>query len=103
YFNWTGDLNFLRDNIEKMRLAMRYMEKEFGTDVNGIVTIPWVGHEGRSGVSRNADGSKKISNGEGVGNNYWDLLPFGKQDSYATIRHYGAALKMASIEKSIAE
>jgi len=103
YFSWTGDLNFLRDNIEKMRLAMRYMETEFGTDVNGIVTTLWVGHEGRSGVSRNVDGSKKLKNGEGVGNNYWDLLPFGQQDSYATIRHYGATLKMASMEKAIAD
>ena len=28
-------------------------------------------------------------------------MPFGKQDSYATIRHYGAALKMAMLEDSI--
>ncbi len=102
YFSWTGDLNFLRHEMERMRLAMRFMETEFGTDKNGIVTVPWVGHEGTNGIERNADGSVKMLSGRGVGNNYWDLLPFGKQDAYATIRHYGAARKMAVLEEAVA-
>ncbi len=103
YFYWTGDLNFLRDNIERIRLAMRFMETEFGTDKDGIVTVPWVGHEGLTGVLRDHNGKPKPQGGMGIGNNYWDLLPFGRQDSYATIRHYGAALKMAAIEEEVAK
>lgn len=103
YFHWTRDLNFLRANMERMRLAMRFMETEFGTDKDGIVTVPWVGHEGTSGVGRTADGKAIQRGGRGVGNNYWDLVPFGQKDSYATIRHYGAALKMAALEQEIAD
>ena len=39
---------------------MRYMETGFGTDKDGIVTVPWVGHEGISGVQRNGDGSARV-------------------------------------------
>lgn len=102
YFHWTDDVAFLRANIERMRLAMRFMETEFGTDKDGIVTVPWVGHEGRTGIYHDAAGKTRQKPGEGVGNNYWDLLPFGQQDSYATIRHYAAALKMAKLEQEIA-
>lgn len=103
YYNWTGDISFLRENIERMRLAMLFMESEFGTDKDGIVTMPWVGHEGTTGITYNEDGSVKMLHGRGVGNNYWDLMPFGRQDSYATMRHYHAALKMAELEQLIAE
>lgn len=102
YFHWTRDLNFLRENIERMRLAMRFMESEFGTEEDGIVKLPWVGHEGTSGLEPGKDGKMVMRSGFGVGNNYWDLMPFGQQDSYATIRHYGAARRMAQLENEIA-
>lgn len=101
YFHWTRDLNFLRQNIERMRLAMRFMEMEFGTDKDGLVKMPWVGHEGTSGF-HTVDGKRQMRGGYGVGNNYWDLVPFGQTDSYATIRHYSAALKMADLEEELA-
>lgn len=101
YFYLTGDLNFLRGVMEKVRMAMRFMESEFGTDKDGIVTMPWIGHEGKTGLVPQPDGKVKSLSGNGVGNNYWDLLPFGQKDSYATMRHYAAALKMAEIEQQI--
>jgi Glycosyl hydrolase family 65, C-terminal domain len=40
--------------------------------------------------------------GLGVGNNYWDLLPFGGDDALATIYHYDALVKFAALERDIA-
>ncbi len=101
YFFWTGDLNFLRANIERMRLAMGFMEMEFGTDEDGLVKMPWVGHEGTTGLILDEEGNVTMRGGHGVGNNYWDLVPFGQTDSYATIRHFHAARRMAELEREI--
>ncbi|GIV18652.1 MAG: hypothetical protein KatS3mg023_0403 [Armatimonadota bacterium] len=101
YFWWTRDLNFLRQNINRMRLAMRYLMTEHRTLQEKVVDTPWVGHEGRSGVRYTPDGKKQIVHGSGVGNNYWDLLPFGAKDVYATIHYYDALRKMAQIETEI--
>lgn len=101
YFCWTKELNFLRQNINRMRLALRYDLDEFRIEDEGVVFAPWVGHEGRSGVIIDAEGNKTIRPGEGVGGNYWDLIPFGGRDAYATIQHYDAVGWMASVERAI--
>jgi hypothetical protein len=48
-----------------------------------------------------ADGSKQIFPGRGVGNNYWDLLPFGHDDFLATLYLYDALGGLASLERAI--
>lgn len=101
YFWWTRDLNFLRQNLNRMRLAIRYLMTEHRTLQEKVVDTHWVGHEGRSGVRYTPDGKKQIVHGSGVGNNYWDLLPFGAKDVYATIHYYDALRKMAEIEREI--
>jgi len=65
------------------------------------VYTTWPGHEGRSGV-RWVDGKKMIVRGEGIGSNYWDLLPFGGEDALATIYYYDAVLDLAELEEQIA-
>ncbi len=102
-FWWTRDLNFLRENLNRMRTAMRYMMTEHQTFTQKVVYTPWVGHDGRSGLSITPDGKKEIITGQGIGNNYWDLLPFGYKDVYATIHYYDALLKMAQIEREVRE
>jgi hypothetical protein len=102
YVNWTGDINFLRNNIQKMRKALRYVIDEFETQKYNCIFTPWVGHDGRSGIERNEDGEKKIIFGRGIGNNYWDLLPAGGKDTTATIYFYDVLRSMAQLEKSIA-
>jgi len=37
-----------------------------------------------------------------VGSNYWDLLPFGWDDLYATSQYHAATLAMADLEEAIA-
>lgn len=102
YFRWTRDIDFLRENINRMRTALRYMMTEFDTLERKVVFTQWVGHEGRTGVVRKPDGSKFMMSGRGIAGNYWDLLPFGWMDCYATIRYYDALLRLAELEREIA-
>jgi len=101
YFHWTGDLSFLRNNISRMRIALRHMMTEHHTVAEKIVHTTWVGHDGRSGLVLNPDGTKTLRYGHGIGNNYWDLIPFGAKDCYATIRYYGAVMTLAALEEEI--
>lgn len=102
YFAWSGDLTFLRDQIVRIRTAMRFTMREFDTRNRKCIYTTWPGHEGRSGVRRTADDKKQIVPGEGIGGNYWDLLPFGGEDALATLYYYDALLDLADIEERIA-
>jgi hypothetical protein len=101
YFWWTRDLQFLRENINRMRTALRYLMVEHQTLERGIVFTPWVGHSGRPALRYDREGRKTVIYGDGVGNNYWDLLPFGYQDCYATLRYYGSLQRMIRLEREI--
>lgn len=102
YFRWTGDLDFLRKNINRMRIAVNFVMTEHQSMKRKVVFTDWVGHEGRSGVVWDKNHKdKKILYGNGVGNNYWDLLPFGYKDCYATIRFYGMLQSFAKLEAEI--
>jgi hypothetical protein len=102
YFLWSRDLTFLRDQVGRIRSAMRFMQREFRTREKKCVYTTWRGHEGRSGV-RVVDGKKQIIPGEGIGSNYWDLLPFGGEDALATIYYYDACRDLAELEEQIAK
>lgn len=102
YFNWTGDVDFLRDSIGTLRRIFRYAVTEFGVRTHGVVSTPWAGKDGRSGLTIGAGGQKTINYGHGVGNNYWDLLPFGGMDAYATIYHFAATQAMEQLEAAVA-
>lgn len=101
YFWWTRDLHFLRQNLNRMRLALRYLMTEHRALQEKVIDTPWVGHEGRSGLRYTPDGRKQMIHGSGVGNNYWDLLPFGAKDVYATIHYYDTLKVMAQVEDEV--
>ncbi len=103
YFRWTGDVAFLRANIDRLRHAMRFHVTELGIEEHGVIFVPWVGHDGRSGVTQTAAGRKRIHFGRGIGNNYFDLLPFGGFDLYATVQFCAAAEALAVLEDAIAQ
>ena len=103
YFWWTGDLSFLRHNINRMRDAIRYVMTEHKTLEKKVVYTDWVGHDGRCGIVRKSDGTKEILSGHGIGSNYWDLLPFGNLDAYATIHYYDSLNYLAKLEREILE
>lgn len=101
YFRWTGDINFLRANIERMRTAMLYILSKYHLAERHVVLCDYVGHNGRSGYDVLPGNEKKYHFGQGVGSNYWDLLPFGHLDAYATNQCHAALLRLAAIEESI--
>ena len=101
YFNWTTDVAFLRERLPEMRRALRYALDEFGVEAGAHVRVPWVGHDGRSGLARDAAGKRVLRPGLGVGNNYWDLLPFGGQDAFATMQLYVALRRQAALERAL--
>ncbi len=101
YAAWTGDLNFLRDQVNRMRLALHYAIEEFQVKKYNCVFVPWVGHDGTSGIRYDEQGNKVIRYGHGIGGNYYDLLPFGGKDCYATVYCYQTLRKMAELESLI--
>ncbi len=100
-FLWTRDVAFLRANIGRMRQAIDYTIEEFSIHEQQHVLVSWVGHDGRSGLIPDGHGSTQQRFGLGVGNNYWDLLPFGGHDALATIYAADAFGWMARIEAAI--
>jgi len=102
YFWWTGDLNFLRDNLQRMRLAVRYMMTDFGAAKEKCIVTPFPGHDGRPGYDVATDGKKTMHSGHGIGHNYWDLLPCGYRDGYATMQYYSTLNYMSRLETEIA-
>jgi hypothetical protein len=102
YFLWTHDVDFLRKNTEKIRTAFRFVEHEFQTREKKCIYTTWPGHEGRSGVVWEK-GKKRIILGQGIGSNYWDLLPFGGEDALATVYYYDTLRKLAELETQIAK
>ncbi len=101
YFWWTRDLDFLRTQINRMRTALHYMMTEHQALERKVVFTGWVGHDGRTGLKRTPDGKKQLISGQGIGNNYWDLMPFGGLDCYATIQYYDAVRVLAEVEREI--
>jgi len=102
YFAWTRDVDFLRKNISRMRRAMQFALSEFQIRERKLVHVPWVGHDGRSGLVAGPNGIPQPRLGLGVGNNYYDLVPFGGDDALATIYYFDALNRMADIEREIA-
>jgi hypothetical protein len=110
YFNYTRDLNFLRAQINRMRIAIRYVMTEYEALERGVIFTPYVGHDGRSGLRwdegpteeiGHETGKKSLLSGVGVGNNYWDLMPFGHLDVYATMLYYNALGQMLQLEQAV--
>jgi hypothetical protein len=101
YSNWTGDIDFLRRQINRMRLALRYQQTVMGGLERNHIRNAWPGHDGLAGFGRDADGKVTIRGGHGIGNNYWDLMPFGWDDLYATNQYYAATIAMADVEQAI--
>ncbi|WP_136077219.1 glycosyl hydrolase family 65 protein [Pontiella desulfatans] len=98
YFRWTGDAEFLKQQMPRLRTAMKYMMEEGNGRALNHIRCTWHGHDGRPGYTVNADGTKTFHVGHGKGGNYWDLLPFGWDDMYTTTHYYAALLAMAELE-----
>ncbi|MFH1737498.1 MAG: glycosyl hydrolase family 65 protein [bacterium] len=103
YFVWTGDIDFLRQNINRMRTALRYQQTVMGGLKYKHIRNTWPNHDGVPGYYKDEQGNVTMNAGHGIGANYWDLMPFGWDDFYATYQYYAATEKMADIEAAILE
>jgi len=84
YFVWTRDADFLKEIMPKLRSAMAFQLDQL-QGRKGIIIIDAKGHEGKH---------------DGIGSNYWDILPFGYKDAFCNSYYYAALGTMAELEQS---
>jgi hypothetical protein len=85
YYLWTGNKAFLKSQAERLQSAMRYQ----------LVTL-----HGQDGLIVTA--SKDVTGRhKGIGDNYWDILPFGHLDAYANAAYYGSLAAMIDIDAAL--
>ena len=101
YANWTGEADYLETQLPRMRAALAYAVSEFNTREALCIDTPWVAHGGASGLQF-PNGEKVRLPASSIGNNYWDLLPFGGKDALATIYFYDAMQVLADLEERVA-
>ncbi len=103
YLRWSGDTAFLKARIGKIRQYALTPMRHLGGLKEGVINVPWVGHDGRSGITYKDGKLLAVNHGLGIGNNYWDLLPFGGKDCYATAYYYAMLASMCELEQAIAD
>ncbi len=86
YYLWTGDRDFLQANMPRIRNAIHFLQTNQKGDAYWVLQNEWAGHDGVPGT------------GTGIGSNYWDLLPFGWRDTYATMQYYASLQAVADLE-----
>jgi hypothetical protein len=84
---WSHDMEFLRGQADRLRRAMNYQLTVLQGDQGLIIA-----------ASKDVTGRHK-----GVGDNYWDILPFGYLDAYANAVYYASLGAMADLEAFMAQ
>ncbi len=92
YYAWTGDQAFLNGLAAKLDAAMDYQLDALIEGSDYIIDA----------CSDQGSDHRGI-HGEDVLSNYWDLLPFGGRDGYASIDFYNSLLAMAQIKYAMGE
>ncbi|MFD0717183.1 glycosyl hydrolase family 65 protein [Paenibacillus sp. GCM10027626] len=95
YYKWTGDTAFLQAQMPRLRSAIHYMNDTLKGATNGYIFSSYNGHDGTSGLS------PATRTGYGIGGGYWDLLPSGHKDLYATVYYYAALTEMNKLEELV--
>ncbi|MFC5404264.1 hypothetical protein [Cohnella soli] len=96
YYKWTGDTAFLQQQMPRLRSAIHYMNDTLKGSTYGYLLSTYNGHDGTSGIS------PTTRTGYGIGAGYWDLLPSGNKDFYATVYYYAALTEMQKLEDLVA-
>jgi hypothetical protein len=86
YLDWTGDLDFLRRNIGRMRKALAFSIRDYRLRESLCVNMRWFGHDGQSGFTYLPDGTRVSRYAVGVANNYWDLRRQGYAGHHLSLR-----------------
>jgi len=88
YALWTRDADFVSRNIDRVRKALRFSLRELHVLEERIALTTWPGHDGLS------------LSGRGIPGNWWDVVPFGNADPYATIHLYDTLRAAADLEEA---
>ena len=98
---WSRDYAFLRDQIGRIRTrhAVHHARVRHAQPQVHLHDLARPRRPQRRAVRGRQEGDRP---GEGIGSNYWDLLPFGGEDALATIYYYDALLDLAELEEQIA-
>jgi hypothetical protein len=87
YYCWSGDTDFVRENLARLRAAMRFqLEDLHGNDGLLVMTSP------------DHDGTTK-----GLHSNYWDDIPFGYKSAYENIYFYASLEAMAQMLQAVGD
>jgi hypothetical protein len=87
YYCWTGDKEFLRRNIARIRRAMEWELNEC-EGAEGLFVITSPEHDGTT---------------KGLHSNDWDNIPFGHLSAYENIYFYASLQAMAEIESVMSQ
>lgn len=91
YYMWSGNDEFLRAIMPRLRRAMIYMNEHLQGRKHGLIHSGWmVGKDGLGGVV-----------GRSVYGSYWDLLPSGVFDIESSVHYYSALRAMAELERVV--
>lgn len=85
FYQWTGDKAFLRSQASRLRAAMRY-QLEMLQGNSGLIVA----------ASKDVTGRHQA-----IGNNYWDITPFGHLDAYANAVWYASLGAMKTIDRAL--
>ncbi len=85
YYCWTGDTDFLRQNMSRIRKAMEW-QLEYCKGKEGLFIDNSPDHDGTA---------------KGVHSNYWDDIPFGYKSAYENIYFYASLEAMAQLEEAV--
>jgi hypothetical protein len=81
YYCWSGDVDFVKENLERLRAAMRFQLEDL-RGAAGLLVM----------TSPDHDGTIKA-----VPSNYWDDIPFGYKSAYENIYFYASLQAMAEM------
>ena len=84
WYCWTGDEEFLLQQIGRLRMAMKYQLKDLQGEKEGII------------ITNSKDVMGRLDD---QSSNYWDILPFGYRDGYCSIYFYASLQAMKEIEE----
>lgn len=85
YYSWTKDLDFLRQNMNRIRKAMEW-QLEYCKGKEGLFIDNSPDHDGTN---------------RGLHSNYWDDIPFGYKSAYENIYFYASLEAMAQLEEVV--
>ena len=100
-FNQTGDLDYLRQNIGRMRKVLDYAQRELYDRKARMIRVRYQGHDGLPGFHTDKDGNRTYYPGHSIGGNYWDILPFGNLETYTSYYYVYTLRAMADLEEFI--